>query len=120
MNYERNELLSGAGVVILLALLLNPFGFYMPSMTVMAMVGVIAVLIFLWISLIWGEQARDERESWHRLRASRAAFLAGTITLLVALLWQSWQGHVDSWIAMSLGLMVLAKLAAQRFNREKY
>jgi peptidoglycan/LPS O-acetylase OafA/YrhL len=119
MDQELNEFLIGAGVVILLVLLLNPLGFYMPSMMVMVVVSAIAVLVFLWLSLIWGEQVRDERESWHRLRASRAAFLVGTVTLLVATIWQSWTGRLDPWVIVALGLMVLAKLAAQRNNRAK-
>ncbi len=96
----------------LLLLLTDPFMFWMPPAAAMAALLLVAVLLCVWAGFVMYERVEDERDVLNRMHAGRTAYLAGVVVLTVGLLWQGFNQHIDPWIALALGTMVLAKLAA--------
>lgn len=115
-----HEIVVGAGLVVLLMLIGNPFNILMPSPVTMMLLGGIAVLSLLFISFVWKETAQDERENLHRLLAGRTAFLAGAGILLLGITMQTLQHRLDPWLVVALGAMVLTKLVTRWYSRSKY
>jgi hypothetical protein len=106
-------------VSILLVLLTDPFMVLMPSMTQMIVLVLATVAVALWGGFIATEDATDEREVLHRMHAGRAAYLAGLAILVLALLEQGLDHHIDPWIPLTLGVMIVVKLLA-RLYEERY
>jgi hypothetical protein len=100
-------------LIIMLILIGNPFGFWMPSMVLITILTVIAALVFVWAGFILSEKAHDEREEWHRTNAGRAAYLGAAAMLTVALVYQGLTHTIDLWIPATLAVMVLFKLFAR-------
>ncbi len=100
-------------LVVLLVLIGNPFMFWMPSMLTTSVLLVIAVLVLVYAGFILKENGGDEREMLHRMLASRAAYLAGIAALTVALLVQGLVYQIDPWIAGTLALMIVVKVATR-------
>lgn len=107
------EYLIAIALVILLALLANPFMVWMPSPLEMIVVLVAAILAVVYGGFVLKEQAADEREMLHRMIAGRAAFLMSIAVLTIALIYQAMTHAVDLWIPAALGLTILAKLGAR-------
>ncbi len=114
-----HEFLIAIILLILLALVANPFGLWMPdSLSMMLLIGVVAVFV-LFASLVWRERPRDERESYHAALSGRLAFLAGSCMLLLAVVVQSYQHALDPWLIGALAGMILVKVGAQIYSRRK-
>lgn len=100
----------------LLVLLTDPFMLFMPPMAAMAVLLCASVLLCVWSGFVLVEQFSDERELMHRMYAGRIAYLAGLITLTLALLFEGFlDHHIDSWVALALAAMVVSKLAARLY-----
>ena len=115
-NKDIQEISIGVGLIILLVFTINPFHIFMPTKLTMMVVLAATVVALLFASFIWREHSEDEREDYHRLLASRAGYVAGATTLLLGMIVQAADGHVDSWLPGALGVMVLAKLVAHMHN----
>ena len=102
-------------LVVLLALLVDPFMLWMPPMAAMGALVVAAALLCLWGGFVMYENVTDERESLHRMHADRYAYLAGIGVLTLALVVQGFAHHVDPWVAFTLAAMVIIKLAARLY-----
>ncbi len=96
--------------------LVDPFMYWMPDMAQMAALTVAAALLAVFAGFILAEKAGDERETQHRMRAGRAAFLAGITCLTFALLYQGFTHSLDPWIPLTLCAMLLAKLATRSYS----
>ena len=95
---------------IILLLLLNPFGFFMPERLLYIMLGGIVVLFGLYVTFIAKESPKDEREHLHRFVANRFGYLLGTGTLVLGIVYQGLTlSHIDPWLLIVLGVMVIAK-----------
>lgn len=120
----KNNLLQEIGVsvvlIVLLILFLNPFYFWMPDILLMMMVLGLVVTFALFASFIWRENARDERESLHKMMAGRFAFLAGTAVLVAGIIVQSLKHELDFWLVLTLGVMILAKIIGLIYSRTKH
>lgn len=119
-KFFLNELILSGILIILLVLLLNPFGFWMPTTILMMMVVSLVVVFAIYISFFWKENTRDEREVFHKILAGRAAFLAGTGTLVVGIIIQSFQHNLDFWLAATLGIMIIAKIIGRIYSQVKH
>jgi predicted small integral membrane protein len=107
-------------LLVLLFLLCDPFMLWMPP--VAAMLATLGVIIGMsvWVGVVIKEHARDERELMHREHAGRVAYLSGIGVLTLALAVEgSLSHHVDSWVALTLGVMIAVKLVA-RLYFERY
>jgi hypothetical protein len=109
-----------AFLVFFLICLVDPFMLWMPGMLGMAVLLCASLLLIVWAGFVMREEARDEREAMHRMNAGRIAYLSGVGVLTVALFVQGiMTHHIDPWIALALGVMVLAKLVAHLYA-DKY
>jgi hypothetical protein len=77
-----------------------------------------AIVMAIFLALLWREQVHDEREQLHRFMASRAAYLLGSGTLAVAIVVEKLQNNtVDVWLVAALSIMVLAKLMGLLYSK---
>jgi len=103
-------------LLILLVCFINPFeALWMPTMMHMILLAVIIVLFSLFAIFIWKEQALDEREQLHRFISARFGYLFGGGILLLGIITQALQHNIDPWLPLSLGVMVLAKIAGRLY-----
>jgi len=120
----KNNLLQEISVsvvlIVLLVLFLNPFDFWMPPVLLMMMVLGLVVVFVLFVSFIWRENSRDEREGLHKMMAGRIAFLAGTSVLVIGIIVQSFKHELDFWLILTLGTMILAKIVGLMYGRMRY
>lgn len=107
------------GLMALLALLFDPFHIYMNYKGYIFLSGLAAGVYFILVSFVWGEKVSDERENEHRFLASRIAYLAGSMILILGIIVQSRTMHVDPWLPIALAVMFVAKLFS-RIYAEKY
>jgi len=91
----------------------------MPNAVHMTILLAVAVLVAAYAGLILSERGGDEREVIHRSIAGRAGFLAGVITLTLALLVQGLHHHVDPWIPFALAVMIVAKVASRAWTSRR-
>lgn len=114
------EVIVIAVVCIVFFLLLNPFGWWMPSMMLAGLLIIALVVFGLFAVFVVKEKARDERESHHKVVAGRTAFIAGTSVLAIAMILQSLHHHVDPWLFVTFLVMIVAKLATRSYIDRKY
>lgn len=107
-------------LVLLLMLLWDPFGFFMPNKLIMFLLLVLIVIFIFFVGFIWKEKAHDERELLHRSIASRFAFLSGMTILVIGVIDESLTHALDPWLIFALCVMVIAKIAGIIYGRRKY
>ena len=107
-------------LIVLLALFINPFNFWMPNSIHMMMILVFAIVFILFASLVWKENSKDEREGLHKMIAGRIAFLTGTILLVLGIIIQSINHEIDNWLVFTLGAMILAKIFGHIYSKINY
>ncbi len=118
-NDLSQEIIISLILIALLILFLNPFGFWMPTILLMMMMLGLIVVFSAFAIFIWREHARDEREGLHKMMAGRIAFLAGTVVLVIGIIVQSFKHELDSWLVVTLGVMILAKTMGLIYSRVK-
>lgn len=118
MKNKTFHIVVAVALVVLLTLLsdLTP---WMPPMAAMMTLLAAAVLLAVFAGFVMHENGGDEREIVHRMNAGRIAYLSGIASLTVALIVQGFAHAIDPWILITLGVMVLAKIAS-RFYSDKY
>lgn len=107
-------------LIVLLTYLVNPLGFFMPSMMQMLVVALAGLLFLLFAGFVWQEQAADEREELHRFLAARFAYLVGAGILMLAVFVQSFTQGLDPWIIVALIGMLIAKVVGRMYARSRY
>lgn len=115
----RNTLTELIVAIVVLAttvLILNPFSFWMPDMAHMVVLGCLLAAFGALSALILREQAGDEREDAHRMLSGRAAFLAGSTVLVLAVAVEGSMGHVDPWLVAALLTMIFTKLGVRLYS----
>lgn len=85
--------------------------------TVLSLIGVLALLF---VSFVWKERSKDERESLHKYISSRFAYLAGVLVLTIGVIYQSIQNHLDAWLVISLCAMLLLKMVGIIYGKLKH
>lgn len=103
-------------LVALLVLLTDPFMGFMPPMLVLVVLFVIVLLVAVWSGFILREKAVDEREVLHKMHAGQIAYLSGTAVLTVGIVYEALVlHHVDLFLALGLGVIVVTKLLARGY-----
>ena len=115
INFKR-ELIISVILIILLVLILNPYHFWMPNMVYMAILAITVAVFGVFASFVFHEQIKDEREGAHRMLAGRIAFLAGSTTLIIGIIFQVLENNIDSWLIATLVIMILAKVATLLYS----
>lgn len=119
MKNNIAQVFTAVATIVFLGLLTDPFMYWMPAQMEMLILVGVTVLLCVWFGFVASEQANDEREALHRMHAGRVAYLSGIATLTIALLVQGLAHAIDPWIAATLGIMVVAKLASH-FYTDRY
>jgi hypothetical protein len=119
-NNFIQEIIVATILIILLILLVNPFGFWMPDMVHMMMLAAALVVFAVFAAFILREKVTDERDSVHRMLAGRSAFLAGSTVLVVAICIQSFNHSIDIWLVFTLIVMILAKIGARVYSDRNF
>jgi putative flippase GtrA len=85
----------------------------------MLSVSALLVLYVVGMSLAGEGKTEDEREQMHRWYANRAALIAGTIILSVAILYQLFTHNLDYWLLVALIGINLTKIVSLIFLNYK-
>lgn len=115
-NHTYIQAISAVVVLILAVLLLNPFHFWMPGMTQMAVLGCLLIAFAVLSVYLLRENGGDEREAAHRMLAGRVAFFIGSLVLVIGIAVESMHGTPNSWLVLSLAGMILGKVAARFYS----
>lgn len=106
----------GGLIIMLLISLSDPFMVVMPTPMLMPALLLATVLVCVFAGFVLRERTGDERETLHRLAAGRVAYLAGLFVLTIGLIVEGLGHHVDFWLAIGLGTMIIAKLGARVYS----
>lgn len=115
----KGELLVGLGLLVLLFIIFNPFGFFMPGYMIMGFLIVAVVFYLTFATFLWKEKKGDERENYHRLFADRIAYFVGSGILLIGIIISELNDLKDPWLIIALGAMVIAKIAGLIYGKNK-
>jgi len=116
----KGELIMGIVLVILLFLLVNPFGFLMLSKLSMFILSLFIAGTIFFASLIFGESTRDEREQYRLRAVSHVSYLIGAGILSVGIVVQSLMHSLDIWLALTLIFMMLGRVVASMYYKHKH
>lgn len=91
----------------------------MPNALQMALFVTAFVLVAIFLVFLWREKPEDERELVNQNVASRAAYVVGSLVLMVSLVVQGFQHNVDPTIPLSLLVMIATKLIVQNIRNNR-
>ncbi len=104
------DFLVPALVVVIAVAFLDPFMYLMSSMVVNLLLALLMLVSVIYAVFIFKEQALDEREVAIRATADRLAFMAGTVVLTGAIIFQVLYMHrVGEEVVLALVVMVVVK-----------
>ncbi len=119
-NNIVSEVVISLVLLVLVALLLNPFGLWMPSSLHMMVMAAMVVMFVIFAGFVWRERSADEREGLHKMMAGHIAFLVGTGTLVLGVVVQSLRHELDYWLVIALAVMLLAKIIGHIYTKMRY
>ncbi|PJE50746.1 MAG: hypothetical protein COV29_03365 [Candidatus Yanofskybacteria bacterium CG10_big_fil_rev_8_21_14_0_10_36_16] len=114
-----SEIITAIIIIVLLVVLINPMDFLMPSKTEMMLVTGVVLLFGIFVSFMFRENTKDERESMLRMMADRMGFLAGAAIVIVGIIVESLRHQLSDWMLMVLAVMMTAKIAGVIYGRVK-
>lgn len=92
----------------------------MPSPLVTMLVVFFMAFFGIFTAVIWREQPKDERESFHSMYAGRLAFLTGSTILVIGIVIQELRHLIDPWLIFALVGMLIAKIIGFLYGQKKY
>ncbi len=104
------EAIISAALIIILLFFINPLNLLMPVQMHPFMVPTLILIFVIFSALIWGEAPGDERENLHKFIASRFAYFAGVLTLIIGIVSQSFKSEIDPFLIIAVCVMLLAKI----------
>lgn len=110
MKRILTEIIIAAVLVVLASMLLDPFGFLMPTALQMTTLIIFLVAFSIFAGFVWREKSADEREGLHKLIAGRTGYLLGMTSIVIGITIQSFSHAIDPWLVITLILMLLGKL----------
>ncbi len=108
-NNFLGEILISVLLIGLLIFFINPLNLMMPEAMHPLMVPVLVILFIVFTGILWKETPGDERTQLHKFIASRFAYFAGVLTLVLGIIMQSFNDQIDSWLIITICVMLLAK-----------
>ncbi len=117
-NKNIKEIIISLILVILTVLILNPFHFWMPDIIVACMLLIVLVSFGIFASFVLKEKAFDERDDMNRSLAGRNAFLVGSAILILGIVMQGYSHSVDSWLVISLVVMIIVKIISRIWSEK--
>jgi len=110
------EVIMSIIVLGILGIFLNPTHLLMPDSVNMALILGLILGFLAFISLVWRENASDERDELHMQKAGRFSFFIGAAILVTGIVFQALKHEIDPWLLYALSGMVLTKLASRLFH----
>jgi hypothetical protein len=93
---------------VLLLLLLNPFGLWMPMMATYLVLALVFISYTAFVVVLWNRSSRDERDKEHSMVADKLAYYVGVLGLLAwALIQALVTGHISAPLVVIVVLMIL-------------
>ncbi|MFT7557626.1 MAG: hypothetical protein ACI83D_000291 [Planctomycetota bacterium] len=111
-NTKKTFLVAGVFIVLLL-LLLNPFGWWMSSTLITIIVIGVLIVFSLYSGLFFREKINDERELAHSGLAARVSYMVTHWALVFGIIIQAIQRDLDIFLISILILSIVAKLCAR-------
>lgn len=108
-NIPATLMASSITLIALGLLLTDPFNLTMNNVALMIISGLLFASFGVFAGLLWQEKASDEREGQIIDRGGRFAYLTGMSTLILALVIQSFEHSVDSWLVATIAVMIISK-----------
>ena len=119
MKYSIPEITVTSILIVLVALLWNPY--WMPMGMLMVALLVFVLLVGGFAVFIWREKGGDERDVLIRQVTSRIAYLIVTLVLTIGIVYQMVTIHsVDRWLFSAFVVAVIAKTVGYVYARIKY
>ena len=107
-------------IVILAALITRPVGF-MPSMDTTIVLVLAAIVLSIYVVLLWNERPKDERDEFHVRNADRLAFAVGAVALLTVIAYETFTvGASDPLLSLILIVMVVTKAVGLFYERRNH
>lgn len=100
-------------LLILLVCFVSPFSLWISEAVHMIFLGLMIVVFSLFAIFVWRERFEDEREQFHGLLSARFSYLAGASVLVIGITVEAFSHTINPWLPVSLGVMVLAKMATR-------
>jgi len=116
-NSDKKEIFLIALMVILALAATNLFPFLMPSMIQMTIALLLLLIYIIFSIFIWREKAKDEREELHKLRSGKTAFFAGSLVLILGIIYGIFNHNLDIWLVGALVVMASAKALSLYKNK---
>ncbi|MEJ2665128.1 MAG: hypothetical protein P8107_13985 [Spirochaetia bacterium] len=116
---KLTEIIIAVILIVILFIKADPFNILMPTEIQMILLCVLAAAFALYAGLIFREKPADEREAYHLHRASRIAYIAGTLSLTVAIIIQDVFHQLDPVLLAVLGIMIVTKLVVLLYVKFK-
>ncbi len=116
----KGEIIISIMLIGLLVFFINPLDLLMPHSMHPFMVPFLVVLFIIFTGFLWKESPGDEREKLHKFIASRFAYFAVITTLLVGVIFQSFEGPVDPFLIIGICIALLAKTLGLVYGYIKY
>lgn len=120
MTKVFSETFVAAALVALLLCFINPFGWWMPDMLHMTLLGLIVALFAVFAMFLWREKVTDERERLHRFIAARFGYIVAGDLLLAGTVVQAFAHDIDPWLPATLAAMVLAKIVGRSYAERSF
>ncbi len=121
----KNSIFTEIGIAALLIVFVGILTYanktWMPSMGTLTILAIIVVAFGAFTVFVWHEDRGDEREQLIRFVASRAAFLATGLVLLLGIVTETLLYQAPNpWLGFALIVMVSAKIIAHAYGHKKY
>ena len=117
MNKYIYSGIVGAIALFFATIFIRPW--FMPGPWVMVVAAGLIVLSGVFVGLLWWEREGEAKERMWILLPDRAAVLASTGVIIVAILLESALGEADPWLFVALGAAFIARAAGKWYRRAK-
>ena len=119
-NKFIGEIIISFLLIGLLVFFINPLDLFMPHVLHPFMVPFLILLFVIFAGFLWKEKPGDEREQLHKFIASRFAYFAGILILIIGIIFQSTNEAVDPFLIIAVSVMLLAKILGLVYGKLKH
>ena len=109
-------ILITSGALICLFLLTDPFMVLMTTSMQMMLLLLATLFLGIIVAFVITEKAEDERERLHRMEAGRVGYSSGLCVLIIALVVQGLEHHIDIWVSVAIAVMLLSKFGIRLYD----
>jgi hypothetical protein len=112
-----SEVLVVIAMLVIIFFKIDPWKWFMPTDIQMLLLCLLVAGVCIWVGLIFRERARDERETLHLYRASRAGYLVGVLSLSILVVIQDLRHQLDPLVLVVLAIMIITKLVVLKVSQ---